>query len=110
MVGSGGGAGWPLDSCRSASWVIVSPSFAVMFSRKYVYVCVLLTLYSFSWNRFGKSCAVWVSRTVQFVPSFDACSVQSRGSRPAESFADVIAYFVTRTGSDIAYWSQTGAV
>src|SRR3954471_14738093 len=61
------------------------------------------------WKRLEKGRAGWVSRTVHVVPSVEPCSVQSRGSRPGVSFADVIAYFTTTAGADSRYCSQTGA-
>src|SRR3954449_5176246 len=61
------------------------------------------------WKRLAKVWLVWVSRTGPVVPSLEPCRVQSRGSRPGVSFADVIAYFTTTAGADSRYCSQTGA-
>jgi hypothetical protein len=88
---SAGGPAFGENSQSSASWSKGSPLFAVMFKRKYWYAWLLVNEYCLVWNRWGKVSPVRASRSVQFVPSVDPCSVQSLGSRPWESLADVSA-------------------
>src|SRR6185312_3294414 len=60
------------------------------------------------WNRSAKLWLVRRSRSDQFCPSLEPCRVQSFGSRPTKSLADVSAYPVIRLGA--ASWYATHAV
>ena len=55
--------------------------------------------YCLVWKQALKSWFVRVSSVVQSVPFWEPWSIQSRGSRPAASLAEVSAYSTTLTGS-----------
>ena len=62
------------------------------------------------WYRSGKVWPVRRSRSVQLWPSVEPCRVQSFGSRPEESLADVSAYPVIRFGALNSYATQAVGV
>jgi len=89
----------PVENCTSASWSRPAPLFLVMSSRKCRYSAGAARSYDLVWKRSVKDSPVRVSRVFQSLPSAEPHRVQSAGSRPAASFADVSAYVTSRTGS-----------
>ncbi len=83
---------------NSASWTSASPEFAVTSRRYQPYSVSFPTSNVRGWKRCGKSSSVRVSRSTHVCPSVEPWTFQFFGSRPAESFADVMPYFTSATG------------